>query len=241
MDLYNCLADYYDEIFPFLDNKKAFFKPWMLADKMKKVLDIGCATGEFAFYAESFAKSVIAIDLDEELLKRAKQKKAKSESQVEYYQMNMLDIGQRFQKQFHLLTCLGNTLVHLQSLQEIKNFMADCQKILLEKGVFIFQIVNYDRIIKQNIKSLPEIDKSQYQFKRYYDYDRDAKLIRFRTELILKESSQSFSNEHFLYPLKWKEINNILSDLGFRAEFFGDFSGSDYTADSPALIAVCFS
>ena len=51
--------------------------------------------------------------------------------------------------EFSCITCLGNTLPHLVGPGAIQETLASVARHLERDGVFVFQTINYDRILDQ--------------------------------------------------------------------------------------------
>lgn len=49
----------------------------------------------------------------------------------------------------------GNTIEHLPTKESVETFFKAVHKILKPEGLLIVQIINYDRVIDQDITSLP--------------------------------------------------------------------------------------
>ena len=235
---YHYLAAYYDKIFPHNPIKTEFIEG-IVPDKEAKILDVGCATGEMAL---SFAKkgyTVTGIDLDEKLIEISESKTITGETTVNFMQADMNNIDQLFnEEQFDLITCFGNTLVHLENISEINDFIEKCHHILEPGGKIIIQTVNYDRLSEQRIDELPEIEREEILFKRMYLYDAYPEKINFKVSLTVKDEDKSFTANTFLIPLQSQELEKMLIDSGFRANLYGSFKNEKFKKDSPALIAV---
>lgn len=154
--------------------------------------------------------------------------------------MNMVEIAAHFPAHsFDIVLCLGNTLVHLPSLDEIGEFIKKVSGLLKEDGVFIVQVVNYDHVLAKGISQLPVIDTEHVRFERHYIYDKSKHKMRFQTSLTVKKNMAEFEDEVLLYPLTQSEIDLLIKKAGFnKVGYFGDFSAGEYTTGSPALIAV---
>jgi 2-polyprenyl-3-methyl-5-hydroxy-6-metoxy-1,4-benzoquinol methylase len=247
---YRSLADYYDELFP-LDKTTIAFVSSFLSEPGSHILDIGCATGQLALALASQAGTtavgtpgivgtVTAIEPDEKMVALVKQRADDEDLQIklEVLPGSMLDLDTLFpQGTFHLILCLGNTLVHLQTLAEIRQFVRSVYKRLKKGGVFLLQIVNYTRILKQGITELPLIDKPRVSLTRNYRYDKSTHMIRFLTRLTLKDTSEIMDNDIPLYPLEHCQLLPLCSETGFETvTCSGSFKGEPWTQDSPALV-----
>jgi len=235
MGFYQELSRYYDEIFN-TDAKELHFFKERLAGK-KRLLDIGCGTGNKTELFSASGNKIIAIDLDPGMIARAQAEHGKAD--VSYRVLDMLAIDREFaHASFDGILCLGNTLVHLDSLECIRQMLNKIYALLSNGGISIIQILNYDRILARQVDSLPVIETTNTQF--YRSYVRAGEHLRFITKLFLKETGRTLKNNILLYPLRYEELRDMLHSVGFgTVAFYGNDEGTPLTDDSFVTIAVC--
>lgn len=235
MDFYKSISKYYEKIFPLNLVQLDFIKTSFKDPSKLSALDIGCGTGSLTFELAKFFQSVTAIDLDEEMLKKAKQK---GQKEINFQKLNMLDIEQEFGKNaFEALICFGNTIVHLEDTGQVEQFFKQVKNVLKPGGKFLFQIINYDRIIEQEVKGLPTIENDAIKFVRNYNYNPQKKIIDFETILTIKSSGKEIKNTIPLYPLRKTEIESFLNASGFsEIHFYGNFKKDALTKESIPLV-----
>lgn len=234
---YSSIADHYDFIFPFNAQQVNFIKQHVSNTAVKKVLEVGCGTGNLTFGLASEFSEVIGIDLDEEMLNRAITKN--SFEHVSFKAMDMLTIGNEFKEgSLDSIACFGNTLVHLNSLQQINSFFAMAKKVLTNDGSLMLQIINYDRILDQNIRSLPTIENEDIRFIRNYSYNKEDYEISFDTELLIKHSGKVIMNSQTLLPIRKKEIWDLLKKYFKEISFYSNFKADKYSRDAVPLIIM---
>lgn len=233
---YESIAKVYDYIFPKNRKQLEFVESIKKISNEEKILDIGCATGNLTELLGEKTRNIVGIDLDKELLKEAKEK----HPNLNFENMNMLKINEKFEENsFDRVVSFGNTLVHLDSREEVEEFFQKVYKTLKLNGFFIVQIINYNRIIEKNIKNLPTIDNEKVKFVRDYEYDKSIGKVDFITELTIKEANLNIKNNIKLLALTKIEIQKFLGEIGFRnIEFYGDFEGRELSDNSEALIFV---
>lgn len=237
MAFYSSIAKNYDYIFPILPAQVSWVEQYLSPDC--NWLDIGCATGKLPVALSGKAKKVTGIDLDDGLLQMAKERN--SEKKVTFAQRNMLELRDDFgQGELNVITCLGNTLVHLTNKHDQQKFFDDSFHVLDDDGKLLVQIINYDRILNKKIDGLPTIDNEHVRFVRNYIYNNENHLIDFATELTVKATNEKLLNSVWLYPLVKGEVENMARKSGFsNIEFFGSFKGDELTEDSLPLIFIC--
>ena len=233
---YESIAKVYDYIFPKNRKQLEFVESIKKISNEEKILDIGCATGNLTELLGEKTGNVVGIDLDKELLKEAKDK----HPNLNFENMNMLEVNEKFEENsFDRVVSFGNTLVHLDSREEVEEFFQKVYKTLKFNGFFIVQIINYNRVIEKNIKNLPTIDNEKVKFVRDYEYDKSIGKVDFITELTIKEANLNIKNNIKLLALTKIEIQKFLGETGFRnIEFYGDFEGRELSDNSEALIFV---
>lgn len=237
MSLYNLLTEYYNEIFPFNNQKKQFFKKYLEISGLY-VLDAGCATGELVFYAETLNNKCTGIDITDAFINKALEKKKAISSNSEFININMLEIDRQFkQGSFDVITSIGNTLPHLDKNQ-IKLFLFKAADILSNNGILITQFFNFDNIIDQNYYEFPLIETENIIFRRYYDIT-NKETIKFHINLTNKDTQENIISETILYPLFFKDFNQMCDEAGFYdRDYFGNFDNSSLNSQNSSLIAI---
>lgn len=139
-------------------------------------------------------------------------------------------------EKFHGALCIGNSIVHLNHIEEVINVFKDVYNRLYDGGKFIIQIINYDRILEGNIMRLPSIETPNVTFNRDYTLTDYRKII-FRGEL--ETDNDKTANEVELLPMLRCDMEEALGKAGFEnIKFYGSFKDEEYNKDSYALV-VC--
>ncbi len=231
---YSEIAKYYDYIFPTGKAQMDLIKE-IAGEAPKDVLDAACGNGGYSFGLSESGYNITAIDLDEEMVKSIRAKNKNIDAEV----LNMLDI-EILNKKFDLIFCIGNSLVHLKDNEEIYKFLKSCKRSLKPNGKLLLQIVNYDRVLDKDIKSLPTIENENVKlvFERHYQYLKDEHKVDFKT--VLKVAGEELENHVLLYPIKSSELKELLEMSGFSiVSLYGGFKKDEFKAlESFALVIV---
>lgn len=240
MDFYDSISQWYDDIFPLNHQQVSFVLKNSSFSDSRKILDIGCATGSLAL--ELCKHDIIAtgVDLDNELLKIAVKKSFNACQHINFRQVDMCNLRDTFSnRKFDTILCLGNTIPHLTNIDEIESFFSDVNSLLFPGGKFIFQIINYDRIIDKKIPSLPTIENEKIKFVRNYYPSQGQRFVNFETILTIKHNGDTITNTIPLLALRYLEMQQIATNIGFKEQnWFGGFDGSPLIMDSLPLIGV---
>ena len=235
MSFYKSIAEHYEEIFPLNLAQPEFVQVAFKGSGKLSLLDVGCGTGSLSIELDKIFKDVTAIDLDKAMLKKAR---AKDPGKIKWKVMDMLKIEIAFgQNSFDALVCFGNTLVHLSESDQILDFFKQAKAVLKNNGKFLFQIINYDRIIDRYIDGLPTLENKFVRFVRKYDYDSLTNSLDFRTKMLIKETGKEIDNIIKLYPIRKSEIDELLERAGYSSwQYFGNFNRDTLTGYSQPLI-----
>ncbi|QGU96312.1 methyltransferase domain-containing protein [Clostridium bovifaecis] len=234
MGFYEEFSKHYDVVFPLGEAQLNFIKK--RAKDKKRILDLAAGTGNYSIALAKEGYDVVAIDLDSEMVRKIKEKARGKEVKIRAISMDMKEVD-KIEDKFDLIFCIGNSLVHLDSKEEIEEVISKLYNLLNKDGVLIIQIINYDRIIEKNIKGLPTIDRSEKGIRFVRDYEEKDGKILFKTKLIIKSGEEVYENCVPLYPLLSRDLDNILRTSGFSSiEIYGGFNEAEYNVDSMVTI-----
>ncbi len=237
MKFYDQIVSAYDELFPFNEKQEEF-----LINQLGKnvwdsnILDMGCGTGSLSISLARKGAMVRAFDFNEQMVAVAKGKKPRALN-LKFQQGDMMKLWALFPSVvFDALVCFGNTLVHLNSFNDIHYVSHDAAFRLKKGGKFMFQIINYDRVVAKGVTALPTIDVVNYNLVR--NYHQKPGVIGFETILTNKADGSKVVGEVPLLPLQRSEIEKMLASDFSKVDFFGGFDQTEWTEDSFHTIVV---
>ncbi|MBP9921130.1 MAG: methyltransferase domain-containing protein [Proteiniclasticum sp.] len=237
MRFYEILEKHYDYIFPFQNSTYDFIREGL--NPQDKVLDVACGTGSYTIALRKEGILSCGLDLEESMIRIAEKKAEEQGIQGDFIVSNMLDMDLVHEGGLRRIFIIGNSLVHLNSLNQIKSFITTAINLLNEDGDLVIQIINYDRILKEHIDHLPTIHVPEISltFERNYTYDVEAHLVDFSSKLTLQGETEEASV--LLFPLKSEELVHLLMEAGFEEiHLYGSFKKDPYTDSSLPLIVV---
>ena len=219
--MYHHLSEFYNELFPQDPTLKSFIKGFSMPNS--NAVDLGSGTGRLTKLISLLGMKVIGIDLDESMIEVAK----KDYPELEFKVVDMVEYLKE-SHYFELMTCFGNTLVHLDKHQ-LNAFFKGVKNSLSPRGYLIIQILNYIKILKEKPSELKELKNENIIFNRYYEYFDEH--ILFTTKVTVKDKETIGSTK--LYPYTIDYFITLFRTIGLKYQFFGDlklkpFEESDY-------------
>lgn len=245
MEFYEMIGRHYDTLFPPSEAQMNFLKKQLdelqMACGPLKVLDLGCATGGYALYVANLGHEVTAVDLDtymiDQLKGTLKQNHSAQALTVRAYSDDIRNLAV-YGDHYDLIYCIGNTLVHLDSLTEVRVFIQTAYEMLRPGGRLIIQSVNYDRVLKEQIQKLPEIHRvdPELHFLRTYNHIPGA--IEFVGELSDGEGNAWVSKTKLL-PILKEDLKRAFILSGYsEMGIYGDFMERPFSLESPAIVTM---
>lgn len=246
MSFYEELSNYYHIIFPPQQGQVDFLQEAFQKTGGNKILDVACANGGYTIELAKRDFQVVGFDLEEKMITLAQEQLAVAQkentflSNVKFYIGDMRH-SSNFGTDFNGVFCIGNSLVHLTETPDLLQGVNEFYNALLEGGVVVIQLVNYDKIVKYKSDALPTIHRETASLDRNYVHLSNG-LIDFQTVLTVKGiggEEQRFNNSVLLKPLLKEQLKEIFAGVGFKnINFFGGFDGSTHTETSPATVMV---
>ncbi len=239
--MYDQFAKYYDEIFTFKEPTFRFLTSW-LPQKTSQVLDLGCGTGSYLCAMAQKGHLVVGVDLNQEMLQIAQRKCPQGVwLALDLTHLDRLAnlLPKSFKPGFDLIFCTGNVLSYLKTT-ELKRLIKDVSNLLNTGGYWVFQVVNWEKILRQPQFQFPVIENQEknLRFFRYYR-DLSEKGAIFETRLE-KDGKTIFEDRQFLFAHTQKEFMRLHQDLNLKpVDYFGDFQKNPFNPEnSGALIGV---
>lgn len=240
--MYSTLSKYYDYVFPAGKAQISFFKALFKSGHVSGVLDIACGSGSYALEFSSWGIKVVGIDYEPEMVELARSKARTAGLTADFRQGDMRDLS-GLPENFDAALCIGNSIVHLVSKEDLRQSLQETNRHLRQGGIYVIQTVNYDRILKYCLTSLPEIRNEEQGLTFTRDYlIKSNDLIEFITSLKIDgpDGPQIVHRGSVnLRPLTANRLTAALEKAGLVTEqLYGGFDQSAHTIDSPATVVV---
>lgn len=210
------------------------------------VLDAACGTGMHAIALAKAGFSVCAADLSGEMIARARANAAEAGASIRFEAAGFGDLSARFgSASFDAVLCLGNSLPHLLTDDDLMAALVDFRACLKPGGILLVQNRNFDAVMKTRERMMePQIHvegKEQWIFQRFYDFNADGSIL-FNIARLHRASNSTWQSDvisTLLRPQLEKELLSALQRAGFRAvQTFGSLTGNAFDPDESGNLVI---
>ncbi len=153
----------------------------------------------------------------------------------------MEDVSVIFKRKFDVIFCLGNTIPHILSQDNLYTIFKGFFMLLTKQGRLIIQLLNYSKILAEK-ERIVSINKNKNQvYVRFYDF-LDT-FIRFNVLRInwKNQHPQYYMKSTHLYPYKFSDLQMLLSKADFLfTNTFGSMELTSFDKNaSHNVVMVC--
>jgi glycine/sarcosine N-methyltransferase len=217
-----------------------------------RVLDVACGTGKHAIALAQRGYDVTGVDLSAAMIDRARANVA--EAAVEGVRFAVAGFGmlaERTEGDFDALVCLGNSLPHVLTEQDLHKTLEDMASVLHPGGLLFIQTRNMDAVIERRARWMPlqarreetqaQGEGREWLFVRFYDFNPDGSLT-FNVVTCEREGRGDWHERvdtTRLYPWRSDELVEALTRAGFeQVQCYGNMAGAPYDRQSSGDIVL---
>lgn len=209
-------ADFYDEMMNYVDYDK-----WIkLIDNRifnkitgKKILEIGCGTGEISKRLADYGYEVCGIDISEEMINIAKTKYLN----LDIKKQDMRTI--KTENEFDAIVCVFDALNYLQNFEELKLSFENIKRALKPNGVFLFDVLNRKMIDSMFPEDIFADDRENMSIIWKHSYEEEIDLDKISASFFIREEKNSYIRYDEVFYKKIyssKKILQIITEIGFE-------------------------
>lgn len=237
MMFYDILAKFYDIIFPKNFTILNFLNSYII-NQPSNILDIACGTGNYSLSLAEKGHNVYGIDNNPKMIEQAISKALFSSIIITFDVFDMMQLNLYNIQIFDLIFCIGNSIAHIKSIEQLNNFFTNVYNKLKSGGTFILHTINYQNSKLFEKSFFPIIENNNIKFIRWYEPTNGLDKISFNAKLILNgKEEHNIKNE--LLKIDIQQIYHDLQNLFTKVEIYSDYQKSPYSMTANSAIFVC--
>ncbi len=219
----NLLADHYSWLWGGLDEKitenAAFFKAKGVTPSLGSIaVDLGAGSGFQSIPLAMAGYQVVAIDLCKKLLAELRQNSP--ELSIQMHHADLLEFPRYIPETVDLVVCMGDTLPHLNSVNEVNTLFTKVSNHLPVGGKFILTFRDLSLELKELDRFIPVHNDSRKIFTCYLEYETDCVKVH---DLIYTSVNGHWQLEKSYYQklrLVGTWVVDRLQELGLKIESY---------------------
>lgn len=205
-----------------IQREAPFLREVLAGAPSKRLLDLGCGTGEHARFLQEEGFDVTGVDASEAQLAQARE----AGPGPAFVKGDLAELGSSVTGPFGAAISLGNGLPHLHA-PEMARFLEHLARLLAPGAPVLFQLLNYDRILDGRVTSLPlnvrEDEGERVVFLRLMDPRPDGTVLFNPTTLRWRPGAEPpvevlAGKNVVLKGWRRAELEAALGRAGFRVE-----------------------
>lgn len=213
---YSILAGYYDRLVK--DDEASAH--WCAYTKKRiqgdKILELACGSGEITLRLAELGFRMTALDLSEEMIRKAQEKDV--DDRIAYHVGDMRDLSGY--EMYDGILCFCDSINYLSSMSELKKMFHEVHGHLTTGATFLFDMHTEARLTEFEDPFIEEgwIDDTGYQWAIESDNPRVIHHFRF-----YQNDGSVLSETHVQTVFPLDEVVEALTDIGFKVEVTSDF------------------
>lgn len=236
---FDSTATWYDKMVNFdnaINIRKVFYKQ-ILGTDAKTGFDIGCGSGIDSISISLIGNTISGYDISENMLNQARNNAQNYNCNIKFINKDLSQNITELNK-VDFIVSMGNTIANIPN-HRLDNLFQNINNLLNKNGIFVFQVVNYHKILnnKERILNITESDSDYYI--RFYDFtneDLNFNILKFDKSNTKKRELITTK----LYPYLIEDFLPKLEKLFNNVELFSGFSLKNFDINnSDDLIVIC--
>ncbi len=213
----------------------------------KRLLDLGCGTGEHARFLVEQGFEVAGVDASASMIEKALDEPLPPG--LRFVHGDVAELESLIEGRFGGAICLGNTLPHIRTDRALGSFLRGLRRRLSPGASWILQLLNYERIVARKERHLPlnfrPHEDGESVFLRLMEVEDDGRVLFFPTTLRFRPDADppvtvAASKRVELRGWRLSELEAAFDDAGFsERRLYGNFERQTFEPlESRDLIVV---
>ncbi len=209
------------------------------------VLELGCGSGRLTIPIAQKRVEIIGVDLSESMLKTARAKAQAASVRVTFLQADMREFD--LTGRFSTILIPGNSLLHLLTIEDLKQCLVGVRRHLAERGRLIFDVSNWNPEVlargsgqRYPVMRVNDPSRGAITIEETAHYNGAEQIRHVQWYVSVPEAPDPQRIEYHLRVIFPQELLLLLDATGFRVESrFGECTREQFTSTSPRQVCIC--
>ena len=222
-----------------------FIEQQLAANHARRILDVACGSGQHAIALSQRGYEVTGVDQSPRMVERAQASATAAGVAGRFFVGSFGQLASQVGGTFDALLCLGNSLPHVLTDQDLQSTLADFRAVLSPGGLLLIQNRNFDAVLAQQARWMsPQSHHEpgqEWLFLRFYDFQPDGTL-GFNVVTLQRGQGEAWQQRvraTTLRPWRRDELVDMVTGAGFApVQCYGDMAGAPFDGASSANLII---
>jgi len=243
LEFYDKFVDKYDTLVSFENRVKReanFYDTLFKEYKVSTVLDCACGTGHHVMMLKQLGYEPEGSDLSPAMINKARANLKNKNVNATLKVSDFKDLNKNFGEKFDAAICVGNSLPHLLSDEDLTLALTEMNSILHDNGILILELRNFDKLFKFKRRFFPVSFRENEAFFYVLDFLPSEVIFNVINVNTSDQAFQTYTTKY--YALKRDKLKDLLYTSGFQIiDYYEDHEFNKYNIDtSDSLIILCY-
>ena len=240
-EFYDQLSQFYDVMNDWsarLAYEGPFLRQLLEGHSALSVLDAACGTGQHALVLKQWGFLPTGVDASPRMIHRAQTEASASGLAVRFLVSRFQELPSLFGPVFDAVLCLGNSLPHVESSEDLDASLSGMVQVLRPGGLLLLHNLNYDKRLAEKPRFFKLdsglLDDREVLVWRMADYEEST--IIFHTALFQREDGGKWTvqvHSTAQRPLLRGDLVDRLHGLGLvNVRAYGNLKGEPFVVSS---------
>ena len=237
-DHYEDWADRYDLFPEDLSRETAFFRRLFSENRVSRILDCACGTGNELLTFKELGWEVVGSDISESMLTHARRKVEDADLDIPLHKLDYRRLPDEFAGSFDAVVCWSASILHVDDDEDALRAFRSMRSVLAEGGILVLDQGITDRRDDRRFA----INRSSSEATRLYviDHTGERKATYHVLDVLHREPPELKVWSSDVHILLRDDQERLLDAAGFsQVSFYGGYGFEPYDKKtSRRLIAV---
>ncbi len=243
MGFYEEIVSNYDSMTRFqerIERETNMLQQWIERYHFRSAVDTACGTGLHAIILAQLGIETVGADISDAMLEYARTHAKELNVNIPWIQSGMEELSHKLDHQYEAVFCLGNSLPHLLTQEDLQAAFESFWQLLGAGGILVIQILNYAGILSKQERIVGIHRQGATEFIRFYDFLPER--VRFNLLTVEWEGDKRLKHalsSTELYPYRRRKLEEALAPLESSAvEFYGDMNFQPFDENNSSNLVM---